>query len=71
LGITSACTLGCDNYFRNLSKDGKMAQENNFGRAVYLKQGQAYETTDGQKIIANSNEVARLDSLIQQGHKSR
>jgi len=52
-------------------KDGKMAQENNFGCAVYLKQGQAYETTDGQKIIANSNEVARLDSLIQQGHKSR
>jgi hypothetical protein len=50
-------------------KDGKMALEDKFGRATYLKIGQILESIDGQKITASSNEVARLDSLIVQGHQ--
>jgi hypothetical protein len=49
-------------------EDGKTALEDKFGRAVYLKEGQLLETADGQKITANGNEVARLDSLLRQGH---
>ena len=49
-------------------EDGKTALEDKFGRAVYLKEGQSLETADGQKITANGNEVARLDSLLRQGH---
>ena len=51
--------------------DGKMALEDKFGRAVYLKEGQSLETADGQKITANGNEVARLDGLLRQGHSNR
>ncbi len=50
-------------------KDGKMALEDAYGRAAFLKKGQVLETTDGQKITATSNEVARLDSLILLGHE--
>ena len=50
-------------------KDGKMALEDQYGRATFLKKGQVIETTDGQKITATSNEVARLDSLIFKGHE--
>ena len=45
-----------------------MALEDKFGRAIHLKEGQSLETVDGQKITANGNEVARLDSLLRQGH---
>lgn len=51
-------------------KDGKMAQENKFGKTVFLKPGQSIETADGQKISASSNEVARLSSLLRQGHQN-
>lgn len=51
-------------------KDGKMAQENQFGRPVYLQKGQSLETADGQKIVANSNEIARLDGLLRKGHRN-
>jgi len=51
-------------------KDGKIAKEDQFGRAVYLQKGQSLETADGQKIEANSNEVARLGGLLREGHKN-
>lgn len=51
-------------------KDGKMAQTNKFGYTVFLKPGQSIETADGQKISASSNEVARLSSLLRQGHQN-
>lgn len=47
-----------------------MAKEDPFGRAVFLQKGQSLETTDGQKIEANSNEVARLGGLLQEGHRN-
>lgn len=49
-------------------KDGKMAKEDKYGKAVYLKKGQTLETADGKKLIVNSNEVARLRNLISEGH---
>lgn len=51
-------------------KDGKMAREDRFGRAVFLYKGQLLETADGQKIEINSNEVARLDFLLREGHQN-
>lgn len=45
-------------------KDGKMAKENRFGRAVYLQPSEILETADGQKITAVGNEVARLSILL-------
>ena len=46
-------------------KDGKMAQESRFGRAVYLNVGASVSTKDGRNIAITSNEVARLGSLLQ------
>lgn len=48
--------------------DGKMAKEDRYGRASYLEPGEVLETADGRKVTAASNELARLDSLLQQGH---
>lgn len=49
-------------------KDGKMAREDRFGRAVYLKAGETLTARDGTKIVAVGNEVARLDGLLKEGH---
>lgn len=49
-------------------EDGRMARENAYGRAVYLKAGETLQTADGKTIQANSNEVARLSYLLQKGH---
>lgn len=49
-------------------KDGKMAKESKYGKAVYMKKGETLETVDGKKIVASSNEVARLGNLISEGH---
>lgn len=49
-------------------KDGKMAMEDKFGRATRMKEGQVMETKNGQKITMHGDEVARLDSLLWQGH---
>ncbi|HEJ1691634.1 TPA: CopK family periplasmic copper-binding protein [Pseudomonas aeruginosa] len=49
-------------------KDGKMAQESRFGRAVYLNVGASVSTKDGRNIAITSNEVARLGSLLQKEH---
>lgn len=48
--------------------DGKMARESRYGRASYLTQGETLETADGRRITATSNELARLDGLLRQGH---
>lgn len=46
-------------------KDGKMAMESQFGRAVRMKESQTMETADGKSITMNGDEVARLSNLIQ------
>ncbi len=51
-------------------KDGKMAKEDRFGRAAYLKQGEVLELADGRKVTAVGNEVARLDGLLNDGHRN-
>ena len=51
-------------------KDGKMAKEDRYGRAAYLKQGEVLELADGRKIPAVGNEVARLDGLLNDGHRN-
>ncbi len=49
-------------------KDGKMAMEDKFGRAVSMKKDVVMETKDGKKVIMHGNEVMRLDALISEGH---
>ncbi len=49
-------------------EDGRMARENAYGRAVYLKAGETLQTADGKTIQATSNEVARLSYLLMKGH---
>ena len=51
-------------------KDGKMAKEDRFGRAAYLKQGEVLELVDGRKFTATSNEVGRLSRLLSEGHRN-
>jgi len=51
-------------------KDGKMAREDRYGRAAYLKQGEVLELADGRKVPAVGNEVARLDGLLNDGHRN-
>jgi hypothetical protein len=51
-------------------KDGKIAKEDRFGRATYLKQGDVLELSDGRKVTVNSNEVGRLSSLLNEGHQN-
>ena len=50
--------------------DGKMAREDKFGRAVYLKSGEVLESADGRKVVAVGNEVMRLDSLLSEDHRN-
>ena len=49
-------------------KDGKMAMENRYGRATRLGVGAVVEAKDGRQIKLESEEVARLDTLINEGH---
>lgn len=48
-----------------LFKDGKMAMEDKYGRAVRMKVGESMTTTDGKSIVITSDEVARLSQAIQ------
>lgn len=45
-------------------KDGKMAMESKFGRAVRMPDGATMATKDGQSITMNGDEVARLEYYI-------
>jgi hypothetical protein len=49
-------------------KDGKMAMEDRYGRATRMAIGTVMETKDGRQIKMESDEVARLDTLINEGH---
>ena len=51
-------------------KDGKMAKADKFEHAVHLKEGEVLEAVDGKKLTATSNEVARLDMLLSEGHRN-
>ena len=50
-------------------KDGKMAMENKYGRAVSVKEGEVMETKAGQELIMVGNQVALLERLISRGHR--
>lgn len=50
-------------------KDGKMAMENQYGRAVSMQEGQVMQTKDGREIIMIGNQVALLERLINRGHR--
>jgi hypothetical protein len=49
-------------------RDGLMAKEDRYGRAQSVKIGATLESADGRKLVASSNEVARLHVLINEGH---
>lgn len=51
-------------------RDGKMAKEDKYGRAANLTIGEKMITKDGRVISANSNEIARLHSLLREGHQN-
>jgi hypothetical protein len=51
-------------------RDGKMAKEDKLGRTVFLQKGEVLEAADGRRVTAVGNEVARLDSLLKNGHGS-
>ena len=49
-------------------KDGLMAKEDKWGRAVLLRKGEAVQTADGKTITTMGNESARLSFLLNAGH---
>ena len=49
-------------------KDGKMATEDRYGRATRMELGAVMETKDGRQVKMESDEVARLQTLIDEGH---
>lgn len=49
-------------------KDGKMAMEDRYGRATRMEIGAVMETKDGRQVKMESDEVARLQVLFDQGH---
>ena len=48
-------------------KDGKMAKEDRYGRAAYLKQGEVLELADGRKVTAVGNEGGPRGGLLKDG----
>ena len=51
-------------------KDGKTAMADKYGRAARTKPGHLMEGKDGQKYIMVGDEVARLSSLLTEGHRN-
>ncbi len=45
-------------------KNGKMAMESKFGRAVRMQEGTSMETANGQSITMKGDEVAKLSVSI-------
>ena len=45
-------------------KDGKMAMESPYGRAVYMNLNEVMTTKDGQTLVMNGNEVGALQQAI-------
>jgi hypothetical protein len=54
-----------------LFKDGKMAMESKYGKAIRMKPGVVMETKDGQRIIMVGDEVARLEGLLWKDYQAR
>ena len=44
--------------------DGKMAMENQYGRAVYMEPGHVMQSKGGKQIAMSGNEIARLEQLL-------
>ena len=57
-----------DNETLYVFANGKMAKENKYGQAAYLKPDSVLETTDGKKITPVGNEVALLTQLLRTNH---
>jgi hypothetical protein len=51
-------------------KDKKMSMEDKNGRATRMKPGHVMETKDGQQLMMVGDEVARLDWLLNEGHRT-
>lgn len=51
--------------------DGKSAMENKYGKAVNMQPGTVMEAKDGRTFTMKGDEVARLHSLLREGHSSR
>ena len=51
-------------------KDGKMAMEDKFGRAVRMQEGTSMETADGQSITMKGDEVAKLSESIRKHYRN-
>ena len=45
-------------------KDGKMAIESRYGRAISVKEGSTLETMDGKTITMVGNEIGRLYPIL-------
>jgi hypothetical protein len=56
-----------DGSIADVFDNGKMALENKFGNAVVVKPGTTLQTADGRSITMVGDEVARLDTLLQEG----
>lgn len=52
----------------HIFKDGKMAMEDKYGRAVRMEPGTTMEATNGEKIKMQGDEVMRLDSILRPAH---
>lgn len=53
----------------HIYKNGKMAMEDKFGRAVGMKEGEVMVTKDGKRIVMRGNEVFYLDAQLHKDHK--
>jgi hypothetical protein len=49
--------------------NGKMAMEDKYGHAVRMKEGTGMETTDGQSVAMNGDEVQKLSQAIQKHNR--
>jgi hypothetical protein len=48
--------------------DGKMAMQDQFGRAAYMEPGHVMQTKNGKTLTMNGNEVARLEQLLSRNY---
>lgn len=48
----------------HIFKDGKMAMENQYGRAESMEPGTVMEATNGEKFAMQGDKVTRLDSIL-------
>ncbi|MBI5920684.1 MAG: periplasmic Cu(I)/Cu(II)-binding protein CopK [Betaproteobacteria bacterium] len=48
----------------HIFKDGKMAMEDKYGRAVRMEPGHVMDAKNGEKITMHGDEVGRLASIL-------